>query len=89
MKESPRSNAFQCLGKSNESKGTTILESLRFNSLYIVAHYERHEMFTPIESLLLDDSDAVIDNHMSDVFGNFLVIETSIQIKLHCTSYTV
>ena len=74
------SNVFQRLRKSNESKGSAIIESPRFNSPDIVAHNDRHEIFTPRECILLDDCDAVVDNHMSDVFGNFLVIETSIDV---------
>ena len=56
-------------------------ESPLFNYLDIVTHNDRHKMSTPIESLLLDDFDAVIDDHTSDVFGNYLVIETAIQIS--------
>ena len=85
--ESTLSNEFQCLGKSNVRKGTTTTESHPFNSLDVVAHYERHEMSTFIECLLLDDSDAAIDNHMSHIFGDFLVIESSIDVKLHFQFY--
>ena len=79
------SNEFQRLGKSNESKGNTIIESLPFNSLDTVAHYDTHEKLTPIECPPLDDCDAVINNHMSRIFRNSLTIESSVDVKLHCT----
>ena len=84
--ESTRSNVFQRLRKSNESKCTTIKESILLNYLDIFAHYEIQEMLTLIQSLLIDDCDVVIGKHMSDVPGIFLVIETVIDVKSHCTS---
>ena len=40
-------------------------------------------MSTRNEFISLDDCDAAVDNHMSDVLGNFLVVETSVDVKLH------
>ena len=40
-------------------------------------------MSTIIERLLLDKCDAVVENCISDVFGNLLVIEPSVDVKLH------
>jgi len=68
-----------------KSKGMTTIESLIFNYLYMVAHNYRYEMFTPFESTLLDDCDAAVDNHMSDVSGNILVVETFKYVKSHCS----
>ena len=75
-KESIISNVFQRLGKSNESKGITKPESPPFYSLDAVAHTDRNEMSTLIESLTLDDCDAFVDNNMSGILGNSLFIET-------------
>ena len=88
----PRKRVIQCIPASwkvERIEGTTIMESPCFNSLDIVTHNDRHETTTLQECLPLDYCDAVIDNHMSDVFGNFLVVETLIDVKLHCTFYTV
>ena len=73
---------MESLGKSNESMGTTTIENMPFNTLDIATRNDRHEMMSVIESLLLDDCDAVIDDNMSDIF------ETSIEVNLYCTSYT-
>ena len=83
IRESLLSNVFQRLGKSKESKSRTTKESILFNSLDIVAHNDGHEMSTLIECILLDNCDAAVDNHMSDVFGNLLVVETLVDVKLH------
>ena len=41
---------LQLIRQYHQKYNTTILESLLFNSLYIVAHNNRREMFTPSES---------------------------------------
>ncbi len=46
-------------------------------------------MITRTECLTLDDRDASIDNHMGDLIGDYLIIETSIDVKLYSTSYTM
>ena len=63
-------------------------KSLIFDSLDVITHNDRHDFYT-IESPLLDDSDALMDNHMSGVFGDNFVIETSIEMKFHCTVFGV
>ena len=58
---------LQCLEKPNETKGTTTTESMLFNCLDIVTHNEWDENSALIESMTLDDFDAGIYNHMSDI----------------------
>eukprot|EP00554_Chaetoceros_debilis_P006704 CAMPEP_0194075650 /NCGR_PEP_ID=MMETSP0149-20130528/2609_1 /TAXON_ID=122233 /ORGANISM="Chaetoceros debilis, Strain MM31A-1" /LENGTH=72 /DNA_ID=CAMNT_0038756187 /DNA_START=64 /DNA_END=282 /DNA_ORIENTATION=+ len=60
-------------------------ESTPFNSLDTVTHYDTHEEFTLPECLLPDDCNFTINNHMSDIFRNSLTIESSVDVKLHCT----
>jgi len=62
--------------------GSTMLESIQLNSLDIVAHNKIYKTCTLIECPLLDDSDNFVYNHMIDIFGNFLVIETVIDVQL-------
>ena len=66
----------------------TIPESI-INYLDIVTHDDRYETITQCEYLLPDDCDVVIHNYTSEVLGNYLVLEAAIEVKLHCTSYTV
>ena len=80
---------FECLGKSNESKGATNTENLMFNSIYIVTHNERLEIFTLIEGLLLSSCDALLHDPVSDVLGDSFIIETSIDPTLHYTSFAI
>ena len=40
-------------------------------------------MSTPRESMTLDDCDAAIDYHTSNILGNLLVLETLVDVQLH------
>ena len=49
-------------------------------------------MDTIRKCILPDDCDVAIDNHMSNIPGNFLILklpETAINVKLHCTLINV
>ena len=78
-------SSFHHLGKSKESKGRTMIKNLLLDTLDVITHNDRYDLFTLIECPLLDDRDAIIDSHMSNIIENFLVIETLIDLKYHCT----
>ena len=82
-----RKPTFQCILASsnwNISKGMTAVESSVYNSLYVVAHNDRHDETSTIkESHVFDDCDAVIYNNTSGSLWSSLAIETLIIVKLH------
>ena len=65
---------LQCLEKPNEPKGTTTTESMLFNCLDIVTHNEWDEKSALIESMTLDDFDAVEKAPTQSLLGDHELI---------------